>query len=718
MTNTPSSPAPPGAAPSLADRLSGVVVQLRGELDISRHVFRDGPAYVVRDPVTFATHRFEPADYRILGTLRADWTLGQTFDRLVAHGEMTRDEEEDFYAFVLDLHQRSLLTLPVNNADALYQRFEKRRRAEHLSKILGVFFLRVPLVNPDRFLSRTIGLARWLFTLPALIAWALLSLAAIAVAVARFDDLAAPAMSILDGENLLLMWVALIGLKIVHEFGHAYATKAFGGHVPEMGAFFILFTPVAYVDATDSWTFPSARRRAIVTLGGVYFESIVGALAVFVWAVTETSTLNAFAYQVIILATVTTAAFNLNPLLRYDAYYLLSDLLAIPNLRARCQEALAAITKRVAFGLRAAPSGEPLPVRPGLAAFGFAQLAYRAVMLLTITTVLVLKFGMLGIALASVMVGLTLFKSVTTVARYVLASDETAPVRFRASFATFGLAGVALAAVLMVPIPWPVRVNGIVSFERTDTLRAPAGGTLVELPVRAGETVHGGELLAVLEDHDARTELAALLEEIETAGHRVAAASAESPAEAVQAHAESARLQARLDFLRDDEDRRRVRAPETARVLEVFTPHRGLRVEAGDPVFTIGAGAPEAVFHVRAFEFDTVRLAEGDPLGFRSSASPDRALEGVVTHISPVGGRDVPPAVLRAAPGGLVPISPADGRTTEPYFEIRVRLHPRDAELAGAGLVSRLPTAPRTTAAVIGRRVSRFLNRVKEGAGG
>ena len=712
--STPTAPNPQPLAP----RLKGVVVEQRGELDISRHVFRDGPAYVVRDPVTFATHRFESQDYAVLSALTHEETLGETFEHLVATRVMDRDEEEDFYVFVLDLHQRSLLTLPVNNADALYQRFERRRRAERLSKLMGIFFLRVPLINPDRILSRTIGGFRWMFTLPAFIAWLLLSAAAITIAVTRFDDLVAPAATILQGQNLALMWVALIGLKVIHEFGHAYACKSFGGHVPEMGAFFILFTPVAYVDATDSWTFPSARRRAIVTLGGVYFESIVGAIALFVWAATEASLLNAFAYQVVILATVTTAAFNLNPLLRYDAYYLVSDAVAIPNLRARCQEALAAITKRVLIGLKTDTEGEPLPIRPGLASFGFAQLAYRVVMLGTITTVLIMKFGTLGLGLAGLMVGLTLFKSIITVVRYVLTSPESAPVRFRASLATFGVAGLVIVAVLAVPIPWPVHSNGIVTFERVRTIHAPEAGVLEAIHVRTGATVHANDPLALISDPDASAEHAALLAEIAAAGARVTDATLDSPAQVIINHAESDRMQARLDRLEHRLTRLDVRAPAAGRVLELLAPDPGVRVETGDPVLVLASGEPEAVFHVRSFEFDAVDLAEGDPLTCRAAAFPDREITGIVSRIARVGVRDVDPHLMRTHPDGLVPISPVDGRAAEPYFEIRVRLHPTEAGLAGAGLVARFPTTPRTTASVIERRVVRFLNRTKQGADG
>lgn len=715
MTKADATTAP--AQPGLAERLRGVVVETRGELDISRHVFRDGPAYVVRDPITFATHRLDPEDYAVFSAIGGERTLGDIFERLVGSGEMDRGEEEAFYAFVLDMHQRSLLALPINNAEALYQRFEKRRRAERLSKLLGVFFLRVPLVNPDRFLSRTLPFFRWMFTLPALIAWALLCTAAGVVVVARFGELTAPAMTILDGDNLMLLWVALVGLKVIHEFGHAYACKAFGGHVPEMGAFLILFTPVAYVDATDSWTFTRTRQRAIVTLAGVYFESIVGALAVFVWAVTEPSTLNAFAYQVIILATVTTAAFNLNPLLRYDAYYLVSDLVAIPNLRARCQESLAAAAKRAFFGVRVDAEGEPLVAKPGLALFGAAQLAYRVVVMLTITSVLVLKFHTAGMMLAGVFVGMTVVKACVTLVRYVLASEEVSGARARAVLTSFGGIALLASAAVLVPVPWPVEVKGVVSYEGVASIRAPRAGTVDSLNARGGDRHHEGDLLAVISDPDLHAEREVLLADLEASADRATLASLESPGAGVETAAEAEALRARLEHVEREIVSLRVTAPSTGRVLELAAPHPGVWLDRGDPILFYASGEPEAVFHVRSFEFDALRLEVGDPFECRSLAHPSRSVTGTVTHIAGVGAREIGARVRQAVPGGLVPISAQDGLATEPYFEIRVRLHPADADLAGARLVAKLPTEARTTASVIRRRVARFLNRVKEGAG-
>lgn len=703
---------------ALADRLRDAVVSVRGELDISRHVFRAGPAYVLRDPITFTTHRFDPSDYRVFCALKGDATLGETFDRLVVSGDLDRADEEGFYAFVLDLHQRSLLSLPVNDADALYQRFERRRRAEHLSRILGVFFLRVPLLNPDQFLARTMPAVRWLFTLPALLGWVALSAAAGAVAVSRWNELTSPVLTVIEGNNIFMLFAALIGLKVIHEFGHAYACKAFGGHVPEMGAFLVLFTPLAYVDASDSWTFSRTRRRAVVTLGGVYFESIIGAVAVFVWAATEASPLNTLAYQIVVLSTITTALFNLNPLLRYDAYYLVSDLVGVPNLRARCQEAVGGLLKRVLFGVRQRADGETIRPSPGLAMFGMAQISYRATVMVTIATVLIMKFGGVGLLLAVAILGMTLGRALLTLARYVVSSEETAPVRLRAIGVTSLAAATIVVGTTLIPAPWPVDARGVVSFERVFIVRAPVRGILGEVPADDGEAVREGQTLALLSNLDLEAERSFLQAEHRAAESRTLLAGMASPGEAAQARTDAGRVESRLRQLDSDIDELRIEAPADGRVLESFQRRAGVCLERGEPVLLFGSGPPEAVLNVRAFEFESLDIAVGDRVECRSPAYPERKITGTVTYIGEVGSRVVEHRVRRSVPSGLVPLDAATGLAADPFFEVRLRLEPADAELSGSQLRVRLPSHSRTTAQVIERRIKRFLNRVREGADG
>jgi len=699
---------------ALSERLRDVVVGVRGELDVSRHIFRAGPAYVLRDPVTFQTHRFEPGDYRILNAIDRSRTLGETFDALVSQGVLDARQEEAFYSFILELHQRNLLSLPVSDGDSLFQRSERRRRSERLARLLGIFFLRVPLINPDRFLTRTSMLFSWLFTFPALIAWTGLAMVAGFIAVTRWDDLSAPVLTVLEGNNLLMLWGTLIGLKVIHEFGHAYACKAYGGHVPEIGAFLVVFTPLAYVDATDSWSFSTTRQRAVVTLAGVYVESIVGAIALIVWALTEPSTLNTLAYQVVLLATVTTALFNLNPLLRYDAYYLVSDLFGVPNLRARCRRAVASLLKRLLYGLSHDARGRPLEHHPGLVTFGLAQLAYRVVIVVAISTMLIVKFGGLGIVMAGLVSAMMFGPDVAEVLRYVLASEELASRRFRAVAVTFGGGLAALLGAALVPVPWPLDVRGVVTFEHVQTVRAPHDGVIRDRPADAGELLLEGQTLVRLANRTLRAERDRLEAESRRGWIETVRSSFESRPEGEVARAMASTTSASLARVSSDLDELTIMAERPLRVLDVHETRAGTRVAQGDPLLRVAAGAPEAVFLLRTLEYEALRLEVGDEVVCRSPAMPDEAITGRVTHISGLGSRRFQERHADAARILMIPTDAATGDAAEPHFEVRVRLDAGHGVRATSTVRARFPSENLTTAHVMERRITRFLNRVKQ----
>lgn len=707
MTNLPTQS-------GMADRLREVVVAVRGDLDISRHTFRAGPAYVVRDPITFMSHRFDSEDYLVINAIRGDATLGQVFDQLVNSGVLNSEDEESYYEFILDLHQRNLLSLPINDADTLYQRFERRRRAENFGRVLGVFFMKIPLFNPNQTLSRTLPLFRWLFTLPGLVMWLLLVATAGAVVFARADDLSSPVLAMLEGNNIFMLVAALIGLKVVHEFGHAYACRSFGGYVPEMGIFLMLFTPLAYVDATDSWGFSKTHHRAIVTLGGVYFESIVGALAVFVWAFTDPSALNTLAYQIMILSTVTTALFNLNPLLRYDAYYLVSDLSGIPNLRKRCQESVANMLKRVCLGVKINSEGDQISFSPGLVLFGLAQMGYRSIVMITISTVLVMKFGSAGLVLAIVLNGMTLCKGLFTIVKYVVSSAEAAAVRFRAVAITASAFAIVVIGVSLIPIPRSIDSNGVISFENVTAIRAPAPGVLVGLHVQIGDLQRQGDSLAVIENSDMQSRFEGLKADADTGLNLVRLASMTSPGDALAELARTSTIEFQRDQAELDMQRLHITAPADGRVLELLVQNQGGYVERGEPIMILGTGEVEAVFHLRAVDFQSIELVVGDQIICRSPAYPGVDMMGEVTRIGQVAAREIDPRITRAAPQGLVPINSATGAVIDAFFEVNLRLPQVDAEFAGSQLKAKFSSKPITIAQMLERRIKRFLNRVKQ----
>ena len=223
-----------GTTADLAARLGQVRVGLRQDLEVTRHLFRGQPSYVVRDPVTFQSHRLEPADYQVFVSIEASRPLAEILAGLVERGLISAGDQEAFYEFIVQLHRLNFLNLPISDEKQLYKRYLARQQARRKEKLMGFLFLRIPLVNPDAFLERTIRYGRLLFSRCFFMVWLLVVGTAAVVGLQNWDRFLEPLQGVLATENLPLIWLVLIGLKVFHELGHAYACKHFGGYVPEL----------------------------------------------------------------------------------------------------------------------------------------------------------------------------------------------------------------------------------------------------------------------------------------------------------------------------------------------------------------------------------------------------------------------------------------------------------------------------------------------------
>ncbi|MEM7476659.1 MAG: hypothetical protein AAF483_16855, partial [Planctomycetota bacterium] len=269
---------------SLAAKLGGLRTALRQDLEISRQ-FRNGkPRYIVHDPVSFQSHAFSLEDYRIVGALSEGRTLKETFDSLVKKEVFTAEHEDDFFKFILALRMQNLLKNSGGQGKELYEKQKKSQEAKKQAGAMRLLSIRIPLTNPDQFLTKTMPLASFLFTKWFAVLWLAAGSLALFVLYKRAADFAEPLQGVLAVKNLPFLAFSMIGLKIWHELGHGYACKKYGGRVPDMGTILMMGMPLAYVDATSAWSFPRARHRLIVMLGGMYFESMLAIAAVFIWA--------------------------------------------------------------------------------------------------------------------------------------------------------------------------------------------------------------------------------------------------------------------------------------------------------------------------------------------------------------------------------------------------------------------------------------------------
>jgi len=712
-----SAPAPAVPQSSLADRLRAVHVGVRQDLDVSRHLFRGEVSYIVCDPITFQNHRLDQHGYDVFVAIKAERSLGEIHAELVARGVLPEDDEESFFEFVFMLHRLGFLALPLSDEKNLYRRFTAKREARRRRRWLSILFLRIPVWNPDGFLSRTMRYAQPLYSRTALLVWLLLVAAAGFVAFQHRAELSRPLDGMLAAGNLAAMWFMLIGLKVLHEFGHAYACKRFGGHVPDMGVYLILGTPCAYVDATASWSFTKKSQRLIVCLAGMYVESAAAAIAVFVWAFSDAPFVRSIAYNVMFLASVTTILFNINPLLRYDGYYILSDLLEVPNLRQRATGYVQYVAKRLLLGIRPAEGRVSRGLGVLLLAFGIASAAYRVVLVLAIAAAVGMKLFFVGLAGAAAYVLLSVGSLIHRTVVYLWFAQETAPVRGRAILASVLLIGVGPVALALLPVRGSVSAAGVVRGENETVVRAELGGFLETPPPAPGTFAPAGTPLARLRSDDRTEAIAEARARISASRLRRDALLASAPAQAALEALRLAEYEAELAHYEREVQALEPAAPVGGHVADGLPPQDvGRYVARGEPVATLVDGAWDVRVVLSADQIAACAPRVGDEVRFRTAGAARREWRAEVVHIRPAGSNQIEDAALTHVGGGEIPVDPASGAASSAHFEVTIRLRDADAAVR-RGMTGRVRFA--ATAEPLGlqlyRRVVRFADRLQRG---
>jgi multidrug resistance efflux pump len=211
----------------------------------------------------------------------------------------------------------------------------------------SLFYLRFRVFDPDRLLDRLVRRVRFCYTPQFLICSAAIIVFATALTIVGWSELRADLSRLYRLSSIPLFLLLSLGLASAHELAHGLTCKRFGGEVHELGFLLIYFTPSFYTNVSDAWLFPEKAKRLWVGFAGPYFEVFLWALATLAWRVTDVDTwINYAALLVMTLSGVKTL-FNLNPFIKLDGYYLLSDYLELPNLRKRSFRYVGRVVKRL-----------------------------------------------------------------------------------------------------------------------------------------------------------------------------------------------------------------------------------------------------------------------------------------------------------------------------------------------------------------------------------
>ncbi|MEM7205785.1 MAG: hypothetical protein AAF628_36360 [Planctomycetota bacterium] len=656
-----------------SDRLAKISVGLRQDLRVTRQEVRQETRYVFHDPTSFQNHAFGLDEYRVMTAIVADGTLEEVFSGLVARGVMQVEERDEFFGFVLSLHGMGLLHLPLNDAGRLYEKYRRRREAARKALYMAPMYLKVPAWDPDAFLERTFRFVRPLFSRRALLVWGGLWLLVLWNLLGQFESMLAEASQLFALGNVPLLYLAVVGLKILHEFGHGYACKKYGGEVPEMGAAFIVCTPCAYVDASASWKFDNRWQRIAVGMAGMYVESWLAAVFALVWIGTAPGLLHAMALNVCILATATTVLFNLNPLMKFDGYYVFADLVGTVNLRERSARFLKSWASFRFLGLGDKPSCQGRD-RLLLSTYGTASFFYKISLAFGVTSMMVLQWPTVG-ALAGVFFGLMMIVvPICKLLRWLWRDAETAPVRVRARFAAVGLATVMPVGLAGTPVSHSVATQGVLESEHRQVLRAPSDGFVSRVCVDRGEYVTANDTVVELTDEATELNLRIVAEQLRAEQTQQQAYHLTDPARAAYHGARAQYFAESLAELRDRRGELSVKVAKGGVVVDA-EPHAllGHHVKAGAPLVEVDGGAQLVHALLPAKEVHRAHIAVDTVAWIRWAVAPARVTPARVVRILPVASRADIPAALTMAKGGS--IYTAKGMTgeesaVEPYVHV------------------------------------------------
>ena len=312
-------------------------VRLRPDLVFSRIADANGVHWHVKDPLALTFYQFDEREFGLLRMLDGESTIDELLERYRREFAPLYLSARQLLFFVADAKKKGLLQLDAASAgkDSNDDEQKLAQRARTWLGRLNILSVKLPGIDPDSFLGGVYPFIRWMFSRTAAVLGGLLIVSALLLVTMRFDEFVRrlPDQSRIFTPQMLI-WIAVaIGVtKILHELGHAFACKHFGGECHELGIMLLVFVPCLYCNVSDSWLLSRRRERMIITAAGMWVELILAALATFGWWFAVDGPVRMAFLSIMIVGSLSTLLLNGNPLMRYDGYFLLSDLLNIPNL--------------------------------------------------------------------------------------------------------------------------------------------------------------------------------------------------------------------------------------------------------------------------------------------------------------------------------------------------------------------------------------------------
>ncbi len=664
-------------------RVATIRPRLRNHAQIHRHVYRGGVWYVMQNHSTGKFHRFTPIANLVIGLMDGRRTLQEIWDLACVRLGDEVPSQDEVITLLSDLHRADVLQSDAPpDLHELQQRRQRHAKVRLKQYIGNPLSLRFPLLDPDSLLTKVQPWVAPLFGWFGGVLWCVTVGWALVLVAMHWAELSGNMVDrVLSVENLLLIWIIFPMIKVLHEFGHGMAAKVGGGEVHETGVMLLILMPIPYVDASSATAFRDKRSRMLVGAAGMLVELFIAAIAVFAWVNLEPGTERAIAYNIILVAGVSTLMFNANPLLRYDGYYILADYLEIPNLAQRANEYLGYLVNRYLFGIDGGRSPVSAPGERGWFVFyAIASFFYRMLMMVSIVLLVASQFFIVGILLAvwafATMLVLPLAKKVG----YLFYSPRLSGHRWQAIFATVAILVPLAGLLFLYPAPSSTRAEGVIWAPEQAQVRASVDGFVTRVLAKPDQQVRRGEVLIETEDPElgARTRvLEAQLAELEA---RYSAAILTRRVQADLVNEQKVQVAEALDLAYKRQADLKVRSPVDGRfIIEDAQNTPGRYAQRGELLAYVTEHAATTVrVVVPQAEGDLVRKATRS-VEIRPADRIGHPVRAKVQREVPAATDELPSMTLSLQGGGKIGVDPGKGgepRAIEKLFVLDLELPP------------------------------------------
>jgi putative peptide zinc metalloprotease protein len=649
--------------------------KLRTDLTYTVHQHKGKLWYAVQDPVNGKFLRLGHREYLLAQSLDGSRSLPEVASVLANIAPEYSATEQEVSQLVAWLQKATLLE---------YAGAAPPAKATHNKISLNLLYTRVPLFKGYQLERAAAWIAPWV-SAPLLVSMFAICVAAALGVLLNWDDFSSATSNLFVEDGRLWWLVAWLVLKSAHELGHAVAAVKVGSQIRAAGISFIFLAPVPYVDISDLWTISNRWHRIWCSAGGILVELSLAAIAAIVALNTSNESLQYFCCAVATMGTVTTLAFNANPLVRFDGYFIASDLLNRPSLWTEGQLAVKNLSAKL---LR--PT-KPIAGRISLVyvLYGLACYQYRIAMLLTLAVWSILVWQGIGIAMVvwgayATILNPWLKRRSAAKQQAALQAPNQAPLASWNAEAIWGwgVAGTLAIAMWILPSPLQPSAPGVVVLREPATLRAETEGFLTEVFVSAGQSVEAGQLLALLENGELQLQVAQKQNEVTQMRESIhASRSRNELAEWQASEAQLKSLESQLEQLKRKLEKLKVRAPTSGVLVDSYLCGQlGSFCSAGKPLGMI-AQPLEIEIQVSAGQSDAECIRKNLGQKITVICGEGSYVSGVIEAIEPRGSDVLDQPLLAAVYGGPINVvlesseSQKDTlRLPTPRFQVRIRL--------------------------------------------